>query len=184
MSATGATPLFLFFSGGERTVLGHPEAQHRPMAEGSIWRTDFGARLPGGFCGDVARTGVVGAASPEQVEIFAALRSAQDAIIAQAEPGRPAAELFRAAEREFGRNSLPFLMPHVGHGIGVGLHEAPLLEPRNLNPLAAGTVMMIEPFAILADRKEGYHTEDMVVVTDDGPRRLTVPQEELLVIEP
>jgi Xaa-Pro dipeptidase len=72
----------------------------------------------------------------------------------------------------------------VGHGIGFGLHEAPLLEPRNDHRLTPGTVLNIEPFAILADRGEGYHTEDMVLVGESGPERLTVPQEELLVIEP
>lgn len=182
VAATGATPLFLFFAGGERTILGHPEPNRVPMPDGTIWRTDFGARLPGGICGDVARTGVVGEASAEQQEIFAAVRSAQDAIVASAEPGRPASDLFFAAQREFERNRLPFLMPHVGHGIGVGLHEAPLLEPRNDSPLLPGTVMMIEPFAVLRDRGEGYHTEDMIMVTAEGPRRLTKPQDELLVL--
>jgi Xaa-Pro dipeptidase len=110
------------------------------------------------------------------------VRSAQDAIVAAAEPGRPAKELYFAAQHEFERNHLPFLLPHVGHGIGVGLHEAPLLEPRNDARLAVGTVMMIEPFAIMKDRKEGYHTEDMVLVTADGPVRLTVPQDELIVL--
>jgi Xaa-Pro aminopeptidase len=182
VSRTGATPIFQFFASGERTTLGHPDAEQVPMVEGSIWRTDFGARLPGGLCGDVARTGVVGEASAEQQEIFAAVRSAQDAIVAAAEPGCPAKELYFACQREFHRSNLPFLLPHVGHGIGVGLHEAPLLEPRNDTPLAVGTVMMIEPFAIMKDRKEGYHTEDMVLVTADGPRRLTVPQDALMVL--
>lgn len=182
VSRTGATPIFQFFASGERTVLGHPEAEKVPMDEGAIWRTDFGARLPGGICGDVARTGVVGGASAEQAEIFAAVRSAQDAIVAAAEPGRPAKDLYRAAQLEFERNKLPFLLPHVGHGIGVGLHEAPLLEPRNDTRLAVGTVMMIEPFAIMKDRKEGYHTEDMVLVSADGPVRLTVPQDALIVL--
>jgi Xaa-Pro aminopeptidase len=179
----GALPLFLFLGGGERTILGHPEPGHDELRPGSIWRTDFGARLPGGICADVARTGVVGTPSPEQAEIFAALRSAQDEVVAIAEPGRPARELFATCKRSFERSRLPFRMPHVGHGIGIGLHEAPLLEPANDTPLAAGTVMCIEPFALMDDRTEGYHTEDLIVVTADGPQRLTEPQHALLVIE-
>jgi Xaa-Pro aminopeptidase len=182
VARTGALPIFLFFASGPRTALGHPEAERSPMREGSLWRTDFGGRLAGGICGDVARTGVVGGASEEQAEIFAAVRAAQDDIVALAEPGRPARDLFNACKSSFAKNGLPFLMPHVGHGIGVGLHEAPLLEPRNNTPLAVGTVMMIEPFAVFADRGEGYHTEDMIVVTADGPQRLSTPQDELLVI--
>lgn len=182
VSAIGGTPMFVFFAAGERTLLGHPEAERTALRDGALWRTDFGARLPGGICGDVARTGVVGGASAVQAEIFAVVRAAQEAAVAMAEPGRPARELFHACRQEFERNGVPFLVPHVGHGIGVGLHEPPMLEPGNDTPLAEGTVMMIEPFAILADRVEGYHTEDMVLVSADGPRRLTVPQDDLLVL--
>src|SRR4029077_7682355 len=63
----GAMPLFLVFSSGERTALGHPEPDDRPLSPGALWRTDFGARLPGGLIADVARTGVVGEASPDQI---------------------------------------------------------------------------------------------------------------------
>jgi Xaa-Pro aminopeptidase len=182
VSAIGGTPMFVFFAAGERTLLGHPEAERTALREGALWRTDFGTRLPGGICGDVARTGVVGAASAIQKEIFAVVRAAQEAAAAIAEPGRPARELFHACKREFERGRLPFLVPHVGHGIGVGIHEPPMLQPGNDTPLAEGTVLMIEPFAILADRAEGYHTEDMVMVSAEGPRRLTVPQDDLMVL--
>ena len=118
----------------------------------------FGARRPPGIGGDVARTGVVGAPTDEQREIFATVRGAQDSAAALAEPGRPASELFFAVKRTFEDGGLPFGMPHVGHGIGFGLHEAPLLEPRNDQPLTAGTVLNIEPFAILIDRGEAATT--------------------------
>lgn len=183
VARTGAIPLFMVFSSGPRTTLGHPEPLRTPLDAGAIWRTDFGARRDG-LGGDVARVGVVGAPTDEQREIFATVRAAQDAAAALAEPGRPARELFFAVKDTFAAGGLPFLMPHVGHGIGFGLHEAPLLEPRNDVPLTEGAVLNIEPFAILTDRGEGYHTEDMVLVGPSGPERLTVPQEELLVIEP
>jgi Xaa-Pro aminopeptidase len=182
VARTGALPLFLVFAAGERTTLGHPEPRPTPLQAGSIWRADFGARLPGGILGDVARTGVVGSPDPDQEEIFAAVRAAQDAAVALAQPGRPARELYDACKRALERSGIPFLMPHVGHGIGIGLHEPPLLEPRNEAPLAEGTVLNVEPFAILADRGEGYHTEDLILVTGQGPHRLTTPQDELLSI--
>ena len=139
--------------------------------------------MPGGLCGDVARTGVVGAPTAEQEEIFATVRGAQDAAIALAEPGRPARELYSACKHAFELGGFPLLTPHVGHGIGIGLHEFPLLQPRNATPLAEGTVLNVEPFAIFPERGEGYHTEDLVLVSAEGPRRLTNPQDSLLVVE-
>ena len=182
VARTGALPLFLVFAAGPRTALGHPEPSRDRLQPGSVWRTDFGARIPGGLCGDVARTGVVGTPSTEQQEIFAVVRAAQDAAVALAEPGRPARDLYFACKQAFERGGFPLLIPHVGHGIGVGLHEAPVLEPRNAAPLAEGAVLNIEPFAILPERGEGYHTEDMVLVSSDGPVRLTQPQDSLLLI--
>jgi Xaa-Pro aminopeptidase len=176
----GAMPIFLVFSSGARTTLGHPEPEDRPLEAGAVWRTDFGARLRGGMIGDVARTGVVGTPTAAQEEIFAGLRAAQDAIVAAIEPGRPARELYETCRRAFASARLPFLMPHVGHGVGYGLHEPPLLEPWNDTPLQAGTALYVEPFAILAERGEGYHTEDLVLVADQGPQRLTEPQGQLL----
>jgi hypothetical protein len=46
--------------------------------------------------------------------------------------------------------------------------------------LLAGTALYVAPFAILGERGEGYHTEDLVHVTDGGARRLTEPQQKLL----
>lgn len=182
IARAGGMPIFLVFAAGQRTTLGHPDPHHRAMEPGSIWRTDFGARFTGGLKADVARTGVVGEASMEQREIFAHIRAIQDAIVAMIEPDRPARELYETALREFARANLPFTMPHVGHGIGVGLHEPPLLEPANATPLKPGMVLNVEPLTVLENRGEGYHTEDLVVVTDGGHQWLTEPQQELLLI--
>ena len=73
-------------------------------------------------------------------------------------------------------------MPHVGHGMGIGLHEYPMLEPRNEIPLEVGMVINVEPMALIESRREGYHTEDLAAVTENGSRLLTPPQERLLII--
>ena len=126
------------------------------MEPGSIWRTDFGARFAGGLKADVARTGVVGEASTEQREIFAAIRRIQDSIVAMIEPDRPACELYEIADAEFARANLPFTMPHVGHGIGVGCTNRPCLEPANVTPpVRPGMVANVEPLAVLESRGEG-----------------------------
>jgi Xaa-Pro aminopeptidase len=79
---------------------------------------------------------------------------------------------------------LPFRMPHVCHGIGIGLHEFPILEPGNDTKLQARMVLNIEPMVVLEERQEAHHTEDLAEVTDQGPSLLTPPQEELLKIRP
>ena len=178
----GGTPLFLVFASGERTMQAHPESTDRPLEPGMLWRIDFGARFQEVINSDLARTGVVGEPSAEQEATLTALRAIQQAGFDAIEPGRPAKDIFNAVKDEFKRQGLPFGMPHIGHGMGIGLHEFPMLEPGNDTPLQEGMVLNVEPMVVLESRREAYHTEDLAEVTPNGARLLTPPQERLLRI--
>ena len=113
---------------------------------------------------------------------MSSVSEAQAAALKLAEPGRPASDLFNACRSVVLSHGLPFTMPHIGHGIGIGLHEQPMLEPANKGRLQAGMVLNVEPMVVLSDRGEAFHTEDLVLVTDTGPSLLTTPQQSLLRI--
>jgi Xaa-Pro aminopeptidase len=179
---SGGLLAFLVFAAGERALQAHAEAVDRPLERGAIWRVDLGARFFEVVHSDVARTGVVGEPSAEQEDVLRRLRATQDAGFRALEPGRPASDVFEAVKAEFARQELPFFMPHIGHGLGIGLHEFPMLEPRNHALLEAGMVLNVEPMVRLPARGECYHTEDLALVTHEGPRLLTTPQERLLRI--
>jgi len=178
----GGQPVFLVFAAGKRALQAHAESSDTPFREGEIWRIDLGARFFDTINSDLARTGIVGEPTAEQEETLRALRATQDAGFAACEPGRPACEVYRAVADEFERQGLPFHMPHIGHGLGIGLHEFPMLEPKNTTPLEAGMVLNVEPMVVLPERNECYHTEDLIVVGADEPKLLTKPQDSLIRI--
>lgn len=179
----GGAPLFLVFASGERTMQAHPESRDTPLESGQLWRIDYGARFNEVINSDVARTGVTGAPDAEQEATLTALRATQDAGFRAIEPGRPAREVFEAVKSEFKRQGLPFSMPHIGHGMGIAVHEFPMLQPYCDIRLQAGMVLNIEPMVVRDDRREAYHTEDLAEVTASGPRLLTVPQDRLLRVK-
>lgn len=179
---SGAGVDFLFFGAGVTALQGHPEPRGIPMRQGTIWRIDCGGRFDGVFKSDVARTGVVGEASARQRRTLKALRRTQQAGIDVVKAGIPARVVFETVRDQFARERLPFFMPHIGHGIGIGLHEAPILEPGNDTVLKAGSVLCIEPMVRLFDEDECYHVEDLVLVTDSGYELLTQPQDALLEV--
>jgi Xaa-Pro dipeptidase len=179
---TGGRPEFVVFGAGARTVQGHPLTRDDRLEAGAIWRVDMGARYQGGYLSDLARTGVVGEPVPAQEEIMQAVHAAQRAAIDLVEPGRPARDLWHAAAAALAVRGLEIWAPHIGHSIGVGLHERPSLDPANPAPLVAGTVLNIEPIVVVREREEGYHTEDLVLVTEEGGVLLTEPQTALLRI--
>jgi Xaa-Pro dipeptidase len=73
-----------------------------------------------------------------------------------------------------------------GHGIGVGLYEAPMISRLHSfdDPveLEAGMVFALETYCPASDGRSAARIEEEIVVTADGPQVLTrFPAEELLV---
>ena len=180
---SAGSPRFTFLASGGRALGAHIDPADVALEPGHIWRVDLGARFFETINSDLARTGVIGDPTPEQEERLACVLAAQAAGFDLVEPGRPASDLYFAVKGEFERRKVRFQMPHVGHGLGTGLHEAPILHPGNSVPLEPGMVLAIEPMLKATEQGECYHTEDLVVVTEGGHELLTQPQRELLRIK-
>jgi Xaa-Pro aminopeptidase len=86
-------------------------------------------------------------------------------------PGVRACDLFEQCRAGFEKRGLNFRLSHIGHGIGLGLHEFPMLNPLTSQELLPGMVLCIEPLHF--DDEGLFHIEDMVQVTDDGVRLLS-----------
>ncbi len=79
-------------------------------------------------------------------------------------PGIEAREVYQAAERAFQKLGVPLNAKDVGYGIGLKLHEDPILHPKNSLCLEKNMVLSVE-IPYLA---EGFFLEDTIVVTDSG----------------
>ncbi len=179
----GIVPMFNVFASGPAMMEAHAEATTRPLETGEIVRIDMGGRMAqNNYLSDMARTAVVGTPSPEQAAIYAKLLSTQTAVFDLIKPGIPISDLFHICQHTFEKEGLPFSMPHIGHGMGIGLHEAPMINGRNQTLVQEGMVLNIEPLVALPDRNESYHIEDLAVVTADGCRLMTEPHRELIRI--
>ena len=69
----------------------------------------------------------------------------------------------------------------TGHGIGMEAHEDPYVVDGNATQLVAGNAFSVEPGVYLPGRF-GLRLEDIVVATDDGPRRLNTAPRDLAVV--
>ena len=128
---------------------------------------DFGARAHG-YCSDMTRTVFLGEPTARLRDAYAAIREANEQVEAALKPGVTGKAMHELAERVLAERGFGGKMGHgLGHGVGIDIHEEPVLSPRNERPLVAGNVVTVEP-GIYLPGECGMRVEDFGVVTDDG----------------
>jgi len=92
--------------------------------------------------------------------------------------GAPVAALDRAARRALRRAGMEKNFTHnLGHGVGLNIHEEPVINGKNPARLQAGMAITIEP-GVYFPGQFGIRIEDTLIVTARGAERLIpVPQE-------
>jgi Xaa-Pro aminopeptidase len=142
-----------------------------------------------GYVHDMTRTLSIGPLDGQLTGAYQVCREIHAMIRTEARPGVTGDDLWSrslaiaaAAGLEerymgWGANRVRF----VGHGVGLELDELPVLAPRQLQPLAAGHVIAVEP-KFFFPGKGAVGLENTYVVTAHGADMLTVSSEELLII--
>lgn len=169
MGANGVQHLHL--ASGPRTPQVHNHPSDDATRESEILRLDIGGTY-GAFASDVARTYSTGNPKPMHAEVYRELCEIQALTINAMKPGVPAEDLYYLCKETFLDRGLPCTLPHIGHSFGIEAHESPMIRPGEKTRLKAGMVINIEPMTRDADGNL-YHTEDLVLVTQDGFRLLT-----------
>ncbi len=158
---------------GENSAVPHHAPSDRPLAAGDLLKIDFGAVIDG-YHSDMTRTFVVGAEPADwQAEVHALVASAQRAGAAAVRAGADLGAVDAAAREVIAAAGHSEHFGHgLGHGVGLQIHEWPILTPRAAGTLEAGMTITVEPGVYLPGRG-GVRIEDTVVVTDAGAHPLT-----------
>ncbi len=142
---------------------------------------DFGAKAAG-YCSDMTRTVFLGEPTQQMRDAYAAIRSANEQVEAALRPGVTGAEMHELAERVLAEAGFAGKMGHgLGHGVGLEIHELPVLSPRNEQPLVCGNVVTVEPGIYVAGQF-GMRLEDFGVVTAEGFDVFTQSTHEMVVL--
>ena len=167
---------------GPNGAIPHHAPTGRELARGDLVTMDFGA-LHDGYHADMTRTGAVGSVAGWQRDIYDLVARAQQAGIAMLADGVEAGSVDAAARDLIEAAGHSGHFQHgLGHGVGLEVHEAPMLGYGRTGRLAGQVPVTIEPGVYLPDRG-GVRIEDVLVVTTGGPARsLTASARELLVL--
>ncbi|MDQ4024932.1 MAG: Xaa-Pro peptidase family protein [Actinomycetota bacterium] len=174
---------FVIVGSGPNGASPHHDVSGRRIQPGDVVVVDIGGPTPEGYYSDCTRTYSLGQPALSDVaDTYPVLQHAQEAAVHAVRPGVSAAEIDAAARQPitdagFGE----FFIHRTGHGIGLEVHEEPYIVGGNDTVLSPGMTFSVEPGIYLPGRW-GARIEDIVVVDDDGARRLNHRPRELTVL--
>ena len=159
----------------------HADVLDRPIPANTLVTVDAGCRVDG-YASDCTRTYATGDLPEDLARAYEVCLEAQIAGLEAYRAGTSGRDADAAARdvisaagwgEEFGHG--------LGHGIGLEVHEAPTVRPESTDTLEAGNVVSCEP-GIYLPGLGGVRIEDMVLVTDRGPERLTHATKDLVTV--
>jgi Xaa-Pro aminopeptidase len=138
------------------------------------------------------RTFGVGSATTSQRDAYTKAREWMDVAIQAVKPGVGTDDIARLwpAATDFGfADEMAAFGLQFGHGLGLGLHERPIISRLNSleHPveIQPGMVFALETYCPASDGFSAARIEEEVVVTEDGPRILTLfPAQDLVIANP
>ena len=157
---------------GLRSAFPHGGCTSCEIHDGDFVVVDFGAVYKD-YRSDMTRTFVAGKPSEKQKKIYDIVKKAQVAAFEATKP-KAKAKNVDAISREviadagFGE----FFVHGLGHGVGLEIHEPPVLNLGSNDTLASGNVVTLEP-GIYLPGYGGIRIEDTVLVRKDGAEKLT-----------
>ena len=190
-------PASVCVSVNDEVVHGIPSAK-RIIKDGDIVSLDAGV-IYKGYHSDAARTYGVGEISKEAQDLIRVTKESFFEGIKYAKEGNHLFDISAAIGRYAEKHGYGVVRDLCGHGIGTALHEAPEIPNYEMNrrgvKLKAGMTLAIEPMinmgtwkvdwldddwtVVTRDHSLSAHYENTVLITENGPKLLTLSKSEV-----
>lgn len=166
---------------GPNSAKPHAVPENRVLREGDMLTLDFGCVVDG-YCSDMTRTIAIGEPGRQMRDIYDIVLQAHNLAKKELRPGRSTKEIDAIARDHIATCGYGKYFGHgLGHGVGIDIHELPVLSYRSDVILQKGNVVTIEPGIYLPD-VGGVRIENMCYITDDGYCDITKSDNKLIII--
>jgi methionyl aminopeptidase len=205
IKSAGGTPAFLDYEteGGKypaalcvsvnEGVVHTPATLNYKITDGDVVSLDIGMWYQG-LCTDMATTVIAGRENPAARKLCDFTKKSLQEAIDECVPGAPISAIGKKIEKILKPQGFGIIRDLVGHGVGFGLHEDPMIpnyydKAFDKFKMEEGLVIAIEPMITLgsgeietaedgytyrtADRSLAAHFEATVAITKKGPVILT-----------
>lgn len=157
---------------GPNAALPHHRPSERVIAAGDLVLIDFGGTVDG-YRSDLSRTFIVGDVSAEARAMYDLVLDAQAAGVRSVRAGVTASDVDAACRSRIAAAGRGEQFVHsTGHGVGLYIHEGPVLARTSTARLEAGYVVTVEP-GVYVSGVGGVRIEDLLLVTGNGCESLS-----------
>ena len=144
MEEGGETIGFTALGAGDRSSMVHNNPRNEKILNGQVVHFDFGS-LYDGYWGDLARSYIFNRSPrPDQQKVYDAVLAAQNASLEAVKPGVTAGDVYDAGMKAGLSVDPAFRREHIGHGVGLEIHEGPFIIKGNNTVIEPGMVICIE----------------------------------------
>ena len=180
--AGGEKPAFeTIVASGYRSSIPHGVASHKKIKKGEFITIDFGTTYEW-YNSDITRTAFLGTPTKKDKKIYETVYNAQRLAFESVKENMKTKDLDKVARDFISKSGFGDYFSHsLGHGVGLGIHEKPIISKKDKHYLKKGMVFTIEP-GIYIPGYQGVRIEDTIALENSNPTLLTNSKRELMVL--
>jgi Xaa-Pro aminopeptidase len=157
---------------GTNSANPHHRSSNRKITENDIVMMDIGC-MYNGYCSDLTRTYFLDRISSKQKRIWDTVKRSQNAVLKEIKAGLPVSWADKTARDIIKAAGYKNNFIHTtGHGVGIEIHEMPLLAPNAEGIFLTHMVVTVEP-GIYIRGEFGVRIEDTILIKENGCEVLT-----------
>jgi len=155
---------------GENSSKPHAVPTDRRIQENDVITIDMGCKI-NGYCSDMTRTIFVGKVPDEIKPVYDLVLKNQEQVLQDMKDNANTKQISKMVDNDFRLNNYD-LIHALGHGVGLDIHEGPVLSINSESVLRENMVVTDEPGIYVAGQF-GVRIEDTVLITKGGCEPLT-----------
>lgn len=164
---------------GENTSKPHAIPTERQIQNKDIITIDMGCKV-NGYCSDMTRTFFIGEVPKQIKTVYDLVLKNQLETLKDLREGVNTKQISKMVDNDFRLNNYD-LVHALGHGVGLDVHETPILSCNTESVLKENMVITVEPGIYLAGQF-GIRIEDTVIIYKGTCETLTNSMKDYIVI--
>lgn len=165
---------------GENTSMPHAVPTNRKLQSGDIVQLDMGAKYKG-YCSDFSRVIFIDTMKNEYEESYQFVLDQQRRIVNSFRNGVNMKQLMKDRESDYNLKNFS-VMHSFGHGVGMDIHEEPILSSKMDSYLKENSIIAIEP-GVYKPGRFGIRIEDTYQITKNSCINLTKSGKDYTIID-